>query len=47
MGCLVDTAANGRHALDRHASSDYSLIFMDCQMPEKEGFEATVGITRR
>jgi signal transduction histidine kinase/DNA-binding response OmpR family regulator/HPt (histidine-containing phosphotransfer) domain-containing protein len=47
MGCLVETAVNGRHALDRHASGEYSLIFMDCQMPEMDGFEATVEIRRR
>jgi CheY-like chemotaxis protein len=47
MGCLVETAVNGRHALDRHASGEYSLIFMDCQMPEMDGFEATAEIRRR
>ena len=47
MGCVVETAVNGRHALDRHASGEYSLIFMDCQMPEMDGFEATAEIRRR
>ena len=47
MGCVVETAVNGRHALDRHASREYSLIFMDCQMPEMDGFEATAEIRRR
>jgi two-component system, sensor histidine kinase and response regulator len=47
MGCVVETAINGRHALDRHASGEYSLIFMDCQMPEMDGFEATTEIRRR
>jgi CheY-like chemotaxis protein len=47
MGCLVDTAINGRLALDRHAAGEYSLIFMDCQMPEMDGFEATTEIRRR
>jgi two-component system, sensor histidine kinase and response regulator len=47
MGCVVETAANGRHALDRHGSGEYSLIFMDCQMPEMDGFEATAEIRRR
>ena len=47
MGCIVETAVNGRHALDRHASAEYSLIFMDCQMPEMDGFEATAEIRRR
>jgi two-component system, sensor histidine kinase and response regulator len=47
MGCVVEAAINGRHALDRHASGEYSLIFMDCQMPEMDGFEATAEIRRR
>jgi signal transduction histidine kinase/DNA-binding response OmpR family regulator/HPt (histidine-containing phosphotransfer) domain-containing protein len=47
MGCAVETAVNGRHALDRHANGEYSLIFMDCQMPEMDGFEATAEIRRR
>ncbi len=47
MGCVVETAANGRHALDRYASGEYSLILMDCQMPEMDGFEATAEIRRR
>ena len=47
MGCVVETAVNGRHALDRHASGDFSLIFMDCQMPEMDGFESTIEIRRR
>ena len=47
MGCVVETAAHGRHALDRHASGEYGLIFMDCQMPEMDGFEATAEIRRR
>ena len=47
MGCVVETAVNGRHALDRHATGEYSLIFMDCQMPEMDGFEATAEIRGR
>ncbi len=47
MGCVVETAVNGRHALDRHAGGEFGLIFMDCQMPEMDGFEATAEIRRR
>jgi CheY-like chemotaxis protein/HPt (histidine-containing phosphotransfer) domain-containing protein len=47
MGCVVETAVNGRHALERHAAGEFSLIFMDCQMPEMDGFEATMEIRRR
>jgi two-component system sensor histidine kinase/response regulator len=47
MGCTVETAVHGRHALERHADGEYDLIFMDCQMPEMDGFEATLEIRRR
>ena len=46
-GCDVETATNGREALDRYAVDDYGLIFMDCQMPEMDGFEAAAEIRRR
>src|SRR5262249_24554507 len=47
MGCIVETAENGLRALDRHATGNYSLIFMDCQMPEMDGFDTTAEIRRR
>ena len=37
----VDTAANGREALSRIAARDYDLVFMDCQMPEMDGYQTT------
>src|SRR5207244_4309257 len=47
MGCTVETAQNGLRALDHHAGSEYNLIFMDCQMPEMDGFDATIEIRKR
>jgi len=47
LGCVVETATNGWHALERHADSEFGLIFMDCQMPEMDGYEATAEIRRR
>jgi|HubBroStandDraft_4_1064222.scaffolds.fasta_scaffold01120_8 signal transduction histidine kinase/DNA-binding response OmpR family regulator/HPt (histidine-containing phosphotransfer) domain-containing protein len=47
FGCDVETATNGREALDRYAVDNYGLIFMDCQMPEMDGFQATAEIRRR
>ncbi len=45
MGCNVATAANGKEAvdmvLDMSEASPFDLIFMDCQMPIMDGFEAT------
>jgi signal transduction histidine kinase/CheY-like chemotaxis protein len=41
LGCRVDIASNGIQAVARCASSHYQLVFMDCQMPEMDGFTAT------
>jgi CheY-like chemotaxis protein len=46
-GFRVDVAADGRQAVAMHASRDYDLIFMDCQMPELDGYAATVAIRQR
>ena len=44
LGFRVDVAANGLEALEACARLPYNLIFMDCQMPEMDGFEATTAI---
>jgi PAS domain S-box-containing protein len=46
-GLAVDVAANGREALVMHATTTYDAIFMDCQMPELDGFDTTRAIRRR
>jgi len=46
-GFDVDLASNGREAVDMHLRGHYEAIFMDCQMPELDGYEATVAIRRR
>ncbi len=45
FGCSVDLADDGEKALDKVQQGDYDVIFMDCQMPGIDGFEAT-GIIR-
>ncbi|MCX6637126.1 MAG: PAS domain S-box protein, partial [Acidobacteria bacterium] len=46
LGCRVEVAANGREALSM-TSQLYDLIFMDCQMPEMDGYQATGEIRKR
>ncbi len=41
LGCRVHVAGNGRLAVAAFAERSFDLIFMDCQMPEMDGFEAT------
>jgi CheY-like chemotaxis protein len=43
-GFLVDIACDGREAVEMHARAPYDLIFMDCQMPELDGYDATRAI---
>jgi signal transduction histidine kinase/CheY-like chemotaxis protein/HPt (histidine-containing phosphotransfer) domain-containing protein len=45
--CIVETAPDGRKALECFAPGKFDIIFMDCQMPEMDGFEATAEIRRR
>jgi PAS domain S-box-containing protein len=41
FGLSVDTASNGKEALELLAQKKYDIVFMDCHMPVMDGFCAT------
>jgi PAS domain S-box-containing protein len=46
FGVRADVASHGREAVEMIRMLPYDLVFMDCQMPEMNGFEATIEIRR-
>jgi CheY-like chemotaxis protein len=46
-GCRIDVAANGQEAVTMLAQFAYDVVFMDCQMPEMDGFAATAAVRQR
>lgn len=45
-GYQVDVAGNGIEALDLIASNPYSVVLLDCQMPELDGYDTAASIRR-
>jgi signal transduction histidine kinase/CheY-like chemotaxis protein/HPt (histidine-containing phosphotransfer) domain-containing protein len=46
FGCRVDVVSDGKEAVQAAAENSYDLIFMDCQMPKMDGYEATEHIKK-
>ena len=46
MDCSVTVASNGKEALDCLDKDKFDLVFMDCQMPVMDGYEASKKIKK-
>jgi PAS domain S-box-containing protein len=46
LGYEVDIVANGAQVLAKIQEAHYPVILMDCQMPEMDGYEATMQLRR-
>jgi CheY-like chemotaxis protein len=44
LGCRIDVAANGKEAVEMTSTIQYDIVFMDCQMPEMDGYEVCMDI---
>ncbi len=46
LGCIVNVVEGGAQALDIMQAEKFELIFLDCQMPEMDGYEAASEMRR-
>ncbi len=47
LECRVEVVEDGRLAVEKVCGEEFDLVFMDCQMPEVDGYEATRMIRHR
>lgn len=44
--CFYKTATDGAEALELFKKNEFDLVFMDCQMPHMDGFEASIAMRK-
>jgi PAS domain S-box-containing protein len=46
LGCAVEVASDGAQALELVTAGSFEIVFMDCQMPRMDGYEASTAIRK-